>query len=293
VQYTVLQMTQNILSALNSDEVNSIGDSPESLQVATILQNTYYNMVGRTDLPEHEQLFQLTASTNPTLPTLMYVPQGVKRIDWVKYYSQDDDPYTDYDQYGAYQHDLNTDLVNNPSTFESDEMFYVEVRMLPITQFIDMINKFSILESDVESYTFNNMYLRYKNDKRPQFCTILQNYYILFDSYDNSVDDTLQTSKTQCFGLKVPEFLLQDNFTPDIDDPQFQLLINEAKSVAFFELKQQIHQKAEQESKRQWSGIQKDKSVSNKPTYFGQLPDFGRQLGSGGYALRSHIYRKY
>jgi hypothetical protein len=36
---TLLEMTQNILSAMNSDEVNSITDTVESLQVAEEIQN--------------------------------------------------------------------------------------------------------------------------------------------------------------------------------------------------------------------------------------------------------------
>ena len=56
-EQTVLQLTQNILSAMSSDEVNSISDTVESMQVATILQNKYYDIVSRDALPAHDQLF--------------------------------------------------------------------------------------------------------------------------------------------------------------------------------------------------------------------------------------------
>jgi len=75
---TLLDYTQSILSSLNSAEVNSIGDTTESLQVAEILRTTYYNILGRAELPEHEKLFQLTSSGDPTKPTLMFRPnEGV------------------------------------------------------------------------------------------------------------------------------------------------------------------------------------------------------------------------
>jgi hypothetical protein len=85
-----------------------------------------------------------------------------------------------------------------------------------------------------------------------------------------------------CFGQVVPSFLLQDSFIPDLDAQQFPLLINEAKTLAFFELKQQPHQLAMQEVKRQWSTVQKNKSINNRPTYFNELADFGRRSWTGG-----------
>ena len=38
---SLLEMTQDILSDMDSDEVNSINDSVESLQVLGIIKNTY------------------------------------------------------------------------------------------------------------------------------------------------------------------------------------------------------------------------------------------------------------
>ena len=87
-----------------------------------------------------------------------------------------------------------------------------------------------------------------------------------------------------CWAWFIPPFIVEDNFVPNLNDYQFPLLIAEAKSLAFVELKQTVNTKAEQETRRQWSNLQKNKSVTNKPTYFQQLPDFGRRLYTGGYS---------
>jgi hypothetical protein len=84
-------------------------------------------------------------------------------------------------------------------------------------------------------------------------------------------------------GEKVPSFEMSDSFIPPLDDQEFPLLMNEAAALAFFELKQMPHQKAEQEIKRGWSYIQKKKATVNKPSYFEQLPNFGRIPRTGGY----------
>ena len=48
---TLLEIVQDILSDMDSDEVNSINDSVESLQVAQIVKTAYYNIVDGKDYP--------------------------------------------------------------------------------------------------------------------------------------------------------------------------------------------------------------------------------------------------
>lgn len=367
-RFTVLDMTQEILSSMTSDEVNSISDTTESLQVANILKRKYYDIISRGDLPEHNQVFQLTPSIDAASPVLMYVPDGIGHVEWIKYYDTNplDNSNSQNDQYGAYsQHGVNTDLVANANgwsttsttsntigigshtftvasglnisatqtataavvggtasmtgtvtsysgttlvlnittlqgsgTYSSwtisnsngvtDVPGYQYVTMLPIRQFLDMINTFNQSDLDVESFTFSDdsnnfngdFTFFYKNDRQPQYCCILSNYYVIFDSYDNSQDSTLQASKSMCFGQVVPTFKLVDTFIPDLDAQQFPLLINEAKALAFYELKQQPHQLAMQEVKRQWSTVQKNKSINNRPRYFDEFANFGRRSGN-------------
>ena len=83
---TLLQMTQDILSSMGSDEVNSIGDTIESMQVANIIKNKYFDVINRADLPEHYKLFQLNPSLDFSSPVLMYVPSEINSIKWIKYF---------------------------------------------------------------------------------------------------------------------------------------------------------------------------------------------------------------
>jgi hypothetical protein len=168
--------------------------------------------------------------------------------------------------------------------------------MVPVQQFLDYVTNLNPENTNVFSYNFvdnSNNYpgtytLYYQNDRQPTYCTVLSDYYVLFDSFDSTVDSTLQASKTMAYGEIVPFFLMEDNFIPNIDEQTVPLLLNEAKSLAFFELKQTAHVKAEQEAKRQWSSVQKDKSKTDKPSYFDQFPDFGRNARSS-YAGLSYF----
>lgn len=263
---TLLDLTQSILSSLNSDEVNSIGDTTESLQVAECIKTTYFNIISRVDLPEHYQLIPLDPSLSVIDPVVMTVPAGISKIQWLKYFNSEV-----------------TDTTSAPQG-------YNYVTILPVKQYLDMVNAFNPSESNVLSFTFtdniNNFpgtyTFYYKNDKQPQYCTIINDFYVIFDGYDVSLDSTLQSSKTMAYGQVVPTFTMEDSFIPNLDESTFPLLLNEAKSLAFFELKQMPHAKAEQSAKRGWSQVQRDKAVINRPTYFDALANFGRNRGFFG-----------
>jgi len=286
LKLNLLELTQVILSALNSDEVNSIGDTAESKQVAECIRTSYLNMQGRYDLPEHNQIFQLTPSNDESQPVLMYRPDGVNRIEWIKYFN------TGFPASGGetgFDHDLNVDIIDTSGTELSEPVTpgFGEVKLLTPEQFVNYTTAFNPEEADVLSFALtvninasdepNIFNFRYKNSKPPQYFCVIQNYYIIFDSYDSSVDSTLQGSKTLAFGWVIPKFKMEDTFIPNLDEAQVPLLLNEAKSLAFLELKNMPHQKAEQEVLRQLSSLSKFKALAHRPTPFEQLAYYGRR----------------
>lgn len=254
MKYTLLDMTQTILSSMDSDEVNSISDNTEANQVATVIRTVYYDLIDRLNLPEHYSLITLDASGEPLKPVLMTVPSTVAHIKWLKYdYATDEDP------------DKNMQ----------------DLKFLALEDFLNMSYQKDIDETYVDSFTqtigSDTFTILYDNDSAPHYYTTFDDHYVLFDSYDSDVDGTLQKSKTlACARLYIP-FEMEDNFTPDLDDAQFTLLLNEAKSLAWLELKQTQHPKAEQNARRGWVRSQKDKYAIEGLSDFDKLPNFGRK----------------
>ncbi len=82
---TLLEMTQNILSAMDSDEVNSIGDTVESLQVAEIIRETYWDITENSDIPGMKGLISLTPTADVDRPNIFTVPDDGIRVDWLRY----------------------------------------------------------------------------------------------------------------------------------------------------------------------------------------------------------------
>jgi hypothetical protein len=81
----LLDMTQNILNAMDSDEVDSIGDTVESLQVAEVIRETYEYITVGLDIPGRAGIIKLDSSGDVDLPNHMTVPSDVERVEWIRY----------------------------------------------------------------------------------------------------------------------------------------------------------------------------------------------------------------
>lgn len=268
-QQTLLQMTQEILQSMQSDQVTSITDTAESTAVATCIQRTYWDLFGLEDLPEHYTLFKLTETSTAT-PNLMTIPLNCMKLDWVKY---------------------------NVETLTDTNDQFMDVGYVETKQFLD--RQLSLLqgESNVASYTYtfsplgtDTVEVLYTTGTRPRFYTSPDDYNLIFDGLDTSVDTFLRSAKTLAWGLIDPVFTFSDSFTPDLDVRQYAMLFNESKAQAFVELKQTQNAKAEQRGRRLMISAQKTKNRTPNLSALDRLPNYGRRAGQSVYnpALRKH-----
>lgn len=290
MKFTLLEMVQDILSSMDSDEVNSIDDTIEAQQVANVIKNVYNDIVSTIELPEQYELFQLEASGNATKPVVMKRPFNFSNIEWLKYNKEggsttsnlpSTQTWTTPD--GLTVH-FGTDEANwsNGGSTGGDYQQYRDVRYLPRPEFLKLILAFNDNDTNVLKYNLVEQGittpLLCKNDKQPDYYTDISNEIIIFDSYDASLDTTLQSSKTMAYGKKDPVFQLVDNYVPELDDRFFSLLFNESKALCFSELKQVTHQKAEKSARRDWIKTQKAKSaIPYGNSALNSLPNYGRR----------------
>lgn len=234
MQYTLLDLTQNILSSMDSDEINSISDTTESLQVVQIIKTVYNDIISRGGSGIHKTLFTLTASGDITKPVLMTKPTNIISIDWLRY--------------------------NRIMSTETDPGWGDLTYMLP-ENFISYTQQYSLDDTGVDSFTHTvngfNLIFHYKNDTGPNYYTSFDDNVIIFDGYDSSVDSTLQAAKTLGYGSRDVTFTETDGFIPALQPDQFSLLLNEAKSLAWVELKQTPHVKAETTARKNWTHLAK------------------------------------
>lgn len=266
MKYTLLDVVQILLSSTDSDEVNSISDTVESMQAAEIARQAYLNIVYKANLPESKTLFELNPSLTTNLPTVMYRPDAIQDIQWIKY---------------------------NKATAVDTLPNFSLVDYVCLEEFFDRMYSLKTGDPNTIQGTLvlngsDTITLFWQNSLAPSYWTSFDDKTILFDSYDATVDSTLQKTKTLAYGTKSFTFTMSDIFVPDLDEPQHQLWVNEAKALGWAELKQTTHQKAEIEARRGWVNLMKTKR--SVPEYISPLtsaPDYGRRSSAGlGRTLR-------
>jgi hypothetical protein len=244
---TLLEMVQDIMSDMDSDDVNSINDSVEGLQVAQIIKTTYYNIIDGKDYAFLYELFQMDGSGTIARPTHMPLPDDVIDLKWIKYNCKKTAVARDLFQIIEYK-------------APEDFMYIMDQRDSTATNILKVIDSTGIS-------------INVLNDKPPQYFTSFDDVTMVFDSYLSTIESTLQNSKTQCWGKRSIAFTLEDTFIPDLPVQMFTYLLNEAKSAAFLTLKQMANQKAEQISTTQRRRMSQDAwKIEKGITY----PNYGR-----------------
>ena len=77
---TLLQVVQSILSDMDSESVNAIADSVEAQQVASVVEDTYFNIIAARDIPEHNKLIPLVSLSSTARPTHFTYPARTKQL---------------------------------------------------------------------------------------------------------------------------------------------------------------------------------------------------------------------
>ena len=226
MKMTLYEMVESILSAMDSDEVNTIDDTVEALQVARIVKDCYYAMLANRNWQQQKRAINLQHSNDLTKPVYLKAPEGMKEM-----------------LYLAYQ-------TSKPNTAE----VYRELHFREPDEFLRIVNfrrNTNGLENVEEILDFNGVKLFVYNDRDPQYWTTFDDQYVVCDAYNKNDGSTLVASRTQALGFMTPTWRTEDTFVPDLPVEAFPALLAEAKSVAFLELKQMGNEKQESVSQKQ------------------------------------------
>jgi len=260
---TLLEVVQSVLSDMDSDEVNSISDTLESLQVAQIAKDTYYWMLADRDWPHLNQLFLLGSVSDTTRPNYLQIPSDVHELESVAYNTRKSDGTYDIYKELIYMYP-DTFLVKHNRLKDSDTN---------ITLVTDGSGvKFSVY-----------------NDRAPKYWTSFDDEYIVTDAYDSDAESTLQSSKTQCRGRREPTWTSSDTFTPDLPRDAFPTYLAEVKSSCFLNLKQVENAKAEQISQKGQRRLSRKSFVAKGGVRY---PDYGRKHSKYTSTPRSPYFDK-
>jgi len=249
MKFTVLDMVQNILSEMGSDEVNSLSDTLEAIQVAQIIEDTYYNIMSERFWPMEAIRTTLDPLSDTDKPTHFQIPDRIDNILSLRYDTREN---------------------------AGDRKRYTVMNYVEPEEFFNNVLALDSTASNVQvvtDHTGTELFIR--NDLAPSFWTSFDDEYVVFNSFDSNIDTTLQSSKLLCYAEKVIDFSQTDLHVPDnLPDKLFPYLLAEAKSQCFVSLNGAVNPKVEQTVKRLRSRLMRDKLVSKREPQ--KYPDYGR-----------------
>lgn len=249
---TLLELVQDILSDIDGDEVNSITDTFESEQVATIVKNTFQAMSSNRNWPQHKQALQIPSYGDANKPTHMVVPEDVTELILLKY---------------------------NKIKDGETRVNYKDVDWVDNDTFLRKVNGYNSDADNIIQVTDpSGVQLLIRNDTAPSVYTSFDDQTLVFDSFDSAVDTALQESKTQAIAYVFPQWTHEDTYVIDLPSDAFSALLQECISAASIKLRQTSDIKAEQTSSKQQRWLaRKSWKVNGGIKY----PDYGRRTIKG------------
>lgn len=245
---TLLEITTDVLNAIDGEEVNSISDTIEALQVAKDIENVYWDILGRKEWQFLRKLTAPTSVADSNYPNYLRVPDGTKQILDMRYNKRDS--------------------VGARDKFRDVYFVYPD-------EFLTRVNPRDDTASNYTSITdYNGSRYTIRTDKHPSFYTTFDDDYLVFDAVNQDVESTLQGSETQMLAVMLPTWTHEDGFTPYLPAEMFPLFVAECMSFSLAKKEGQLIQKTEQTAGRQ-QRHQSQRAGALLPGV--RLPNYGRR----------------
>lgn len=238
---TLLEIVQDTLNAMSSDEVSSIDETTEAIQIAELARTIYFEWTSRDDWPFQKELIQLQSLGDTTKPNYLVLQNKIAEVS-------EDCLEIKYEV---------TESGDADRTFKT-------IKYLKPKEFIDKTITRNTGDADViEVEDFSGIDLFIKNDDHPTWWTSFDDDYIVFDSYKSSEDTTLQQSKTVAFALVSPTWERENTFIPEMPAKMFPSFLAEIISNAMFYYKDQFSPHDDKRSLRGMSRMRRSAGRAN------------------------------
>lgn len=255
---SLLQVVQSVLGAMESDAVDTIGETPESEQVVMIAQEVYEELATYQDIPQFQKVSQMLGSNSVSLATVMKIPADCTDIGIIRYKQFSDSGRVKMERI-EYQ-DKNT-FLDSQLCLDTSDTAKVGENVFP-----------------------DNIRIPYYKDRNPCYWTSFDDETIVFDAVNTNYENTLTNDNSLVISYVVPEFKLEDTFLIPLPDQLQSQYLAQVKEVAFSEQKNIPNQiqseKSRRQRKRNWHHASSTDGLNNgnqgEPfTGFGRTPISG------------------
>ena len=258
---TLLEITIDVLNAIDGDEINSISDTVEALQIAGDIQTVYYDIIGRKDWQFLRALRPLGSVSDASKPTHLLVPEHTSKMEVLKY---------------------------NKRKVVDGRNYYKEIYFKYPDEFLTYVNSRDNTASNYEEVTdVNGVKFTIRTDIHPSFFTSFDDKYIVMDSYDSSIEDTLQGQHTQALLFTHPVWEVKDTFVPEFPAEMFAMFIAECMTYAIAKKDDQLIQKTQQTATRHQRHLSQTHGVVQGGVRY---QNYGRTPRKSGATNRSPLF---
>jgi hypothetical protein len=143
----------------------------------------------------------------------------------------------------------------------TDRVEYRSLIWLSPEEFLEKCYNNDSLSDNVTRVLYKGKPLFVINDKMPLYYTSFDNKTIMLDSWDSSVEDTVNGSKTLCYGESEPSWLQEDTFVIPVQSSVYPLYLSMLSAACAMYLNSTISQEDE---RRQARGISRMRREQNR-----------------------------
>lgn len=247
MKQSLLELTIDVLDAIDGDEVNSISDSTESLQISNLIKNVYYDLIGRKDWQFLRKLKSFDSVSDTNRPTHLKIPDNTSKLEFLNYNKRK--------------------VVAGRNFFQPINFRYPDEFLLAVNQRDNTLSNYTTVTD------FDGVVLTIRTDEHPSYFTSFDDKYIVMDSYDSSIESTLQGSNTQAALFVIPVWSATDAFIPDLPAEMFPQFLAECKTYAIAKNEDNLSQKTEQTAIRHQRHLSQTHGVVQGGVRY---PDYGR-----------------
>jgi hypothetical protein len=218
---TILGLLNDILVFLNFETVNDINESEVSEQVYSTMKDIFYHLISQDDWEHTRETFSLIGANDTNKPVLMQVPEEITNLEELFYKNTSGD--------------------------------YIEIEFVKSSDFVKRLN--GVSGSNYAEYSGMvkklNTPLKIMNNVDPTFCTSFDDVNIIFNSFNNTVETTLQETKCLAHGVAYPIFPITNDEEIDLPaDLLWSYFMPEAKSTCSLVVNKFVDEKQESLSTR-------------------------------------------
>ncbi len=224
---TLLEVVQDVLSDLNSDEVTSITDTVEAQQVVKIAHRKYIELLERDDyrhLCKNQITGALTEEGTTTYPTTFELSSTYRSISNIRY---------DITETGDTNKTMRTIIYKTPDEFNT----IIHGRKTGATDVDDKLIK----------GTGGQLWVI--NDKWPLYWTSYDDIYVTLDAYLTTENTILETDRMYCDAILEPVWTESNTFnlttTGNLPAKLIGTYLSTVKAASFKKLKELVSEEDE------------------------------------------------